>query len=96
MNTFTNYNIDQAETIALKAIHFILADDDLQQGFLATSGVSPGEFKDMIGDPEFLGGVLDFLLGNEEQLIAFCEINEIEPTEPAKARRNFPGATLEY
>jgi hypothetical protein len=89
-------NTDQAETIALKAIHFILADDDLQQGFLAASGISPGEFKNLIGDPEFLGGVLDFLLGNEEQLIAFCEEYEIEPTEPAKARLSFPGAVMDY
>ena len=96
MNTPSSYNKDHAETLALKAIHFILGDENLQQGFLATSGVSPNEFKDMIGDPEFLGGVLDFLLSNEEQLIKFCEDNEIEPTEPAKARRLFPGATLDY
>ena len=95
MNT-PSYDKDQAETLALTAIHFILADEELQQGFLATSGVSPDEFQDMIGEPEFLGGVLDFLLGNEEQLIAFCEANEIEPTEPARARYNFPGAITDY
>jgi hypothetical protein len=96
MKSHTNFDSDQAEVIALKALNYILADENLQQGFLATSGVSPDEFKDLISDPEFLGGVLDFLLGNEEQLIAFCEANEIEPTEPAKARRLFPGAVLDY
>ncbi len=90
------YPTEHAETVALKAIHFILGDENLQQGFLATSGVSPDEFKNLLGDPEFLGGVLDFLLSNEEQLIAFCEKNEIEPTEPAKARRVFPGAVMDY
>lgn len=96
MNKPASDNKDHAETLALKAIHFILRDDDLQQGFLATSGVSPNEFKDRVKEPEFLGGVLDFLLSNEEQLIKFCEENEIDPTEPARARRVFPGAVFDY
>ena len=73
-----------------------MADENLQQGFLATSGVAPEDFKVLLGNPDFLGGVLDFLLSNEKQLINFCEENEIDPAEPARARHVFPGAVLEY
>jgi hypothetical protein len=96
MNTIENYELDRAETLALKAIQFILADEKLEQGFMVTSGVSPADFKNMLGDPNFLGGVLDFLLSNEDQLVQFCQENEIDPTEPAKARRQFPGAVLDF
>ena len=88
--------LEQAETLALKAVHFILADDNLQQGFLATSGVAPEEFKSQLNNPDFLGGVLDFLLGNEEQLIKFCEEYEIDPAEPAHFRQALPGASLDF
>ena len=89
-------NIEHAETIALKAIHFILADDDLQQSFLDISGIFPDQLKNEINNPEFLGGVLDFLLGNEEQLVSFCEEHGINPMEPAKVRSLFPGGSMEF
>ena len=92
----TNYDIESAETLALKAVNFILADENLQQGFMATSGIAPEDFKALLGSPDFLGGVLDFLLGNEEQLIKFCEEYEINPADPARARHAFPGAVLDY
>ena len=44
MNTIENYELDRAETLALKAIQFILADEKLEQGFMVTSGVSPADF----------------------------------------------------
>jgi hypothetical protein len=96
MSPLSNYDPEQAETLALKAVHFILANKNLQQGFLATSGVAPEDFKALLNNHGFLGGVLDFLLGNEEQLIKFCEECGIDPVEPARARHAFPGAVSNY
>tara|TARA_B100000315_G_scaffold260363_1_gene321154 strand:+ start:858 stop:1148 length:291 start_codon:yes stop_codon:yes gene_type:complete len=96
MHSQHQYDTARAETLALKAVHFILADDNLQQGFLATSGIAPEDFKALIDTPDFLGGVLDFLLGNEEQLVKFCEECEIDPSEPARARHALPGAVMDY
>jgi hypothetical protein len=91
-----NISKDYAETIALKVVHFILTDDEMQQNFLNSTGILPLDFESAIKDPGFLGGVLDFLLANEDKLIEFCTENEITPEEPSRVRRLFPGATFGY
>ncbi len=64
---------EAAETIALQAlVHLTQSPDDLGR-FLASSGLGPAELKARAHEPELLSGVLDFLLGNEALLVAFCE-----------------------
>ena len=88
-------NIEYAETIALKAVKFILTDDETQQSFINTTGILPADLEIMVKDLNFLGGVLDFLLASEEKLIEFCTNYNIDPEEPAKIRRLFPGASYD-
>jgi hypothetical protein len=89
-------NMEHAETIALKAVHFILANDEMQHDFITATGILPSDLESMVKEPEFLGGVLDFLLANDEKLIEFCIGCKIDPEEPARVRRLFPGASYEY
>ena len=91
-----NSNKEHAETIALKAVHFILTDDEMQQNFIDSTGILPTDLERVIKDPEFLGGVLDFLLANENKLIEFCSKNEIAPEEPSRIRGQLPGANFDY
>ena len=91
-----NTSKEYAETIALKVVHFILTDNKMQQNFLNSTGILPSDFENAIKDPGFLGGVLDFLLANEDKLIEFCTKNEIAPKEPARVRGLFPGAPYGY
>ena len=88
-------NIDYAETIALKAVKFILTDDETQQSFINTTGILPADLEIMVKDLNFLGGVLDFLLASEDKLLEFCTNCNIDPEEPAKIRRLFPGASYD-
>ena len=91
-----NTSKEYAEIIALKVVHFILTDDEMQQNFLNSTGILPSDFESAIKDPGFLGGVLDFLLANEDKLIEFCTENEIAPEEPSRVRGLLPGATFDY
>ena len=91
-----NKNIEYAETIALKAVYFILADDKIKEDFITISGIQPSSFEGLVKNPEFFGGILDFLLTNEEKLLEFCKECEIAPEEPARVRQLFPGATYDY
>ena len=59
--------------------------------FLALSGLSVDELRARAGDPDFLGGILDFLLADEARLLAFCESEEMEPRLPGLARQALPG-----
>jgi hypothetical protein len=81
----------QAETIALQALAWIATDPDRLGRLLAETGLGPDEIRAQAADPAFLGGVLDFLLGDEAALVAFCGDAEIEPTWPARARVALPG-----
>ncbi len=89
-------NKNSAEMIALQALGFLATDEKLLERFMALSGMSPGQIKLNAGNLEFLAGVLDFFLGNEADLLAFCEAEKIEPDLPAKARMQLPGANTPY
>jgi Protein of unknown function (DUF3572) len=80
------------ETVALQALTYLVTDETLLDRFMALSGLSPNDLQSGATDPEFLAGVLDFFLGNEADLLAFCEAENIAPELPAKARMKLPGA----
>ncbi len=81
---------EDAQTIALKAIAFIAADDELLSRFVALTGCGMDDIRARIGDPAFLGGVLDFILADEPTLIAFAEAQEMTPETPMAARHKLP------
>jgi len=81
---------EDAQTVALKAIAFIAADEDLLPRFVALTGCGQDEIRSRIGDPGFLGGVLDFVLADEPTLLAFAEAAELPPETPMAARSLLP------
>ena len=85
---------DAAEVLAINALGFLAADADRIEAFLSLAGVSPSELRRSAGSPEFLAGVMDHLLQNEGLLLDF-EYG-VDPTEPARARRQLPGASFDY
>ena len=84
---------DGAETLALKALQFVLTDEVLRGRFMSLTGMMPTDFREAVYEKEFLGGVLDFVLGNEVDLLRFCEEHQIDPNQPKIARRLLPGYT---
>ena len=83
-------SVEDAQTIALKAIAFIAADDELLSRFVALTGCGMDNIRERIGDPAFLGGVLDFILGDEPTVLAFVETEELAPETPMAARHKLP------
>ena len=81
---------EDAQTVALKAIAFIAADEELLPRFVALTGCGADEIKSRIADPAFLGGVLDFILGDEPTLLAFAEAEQFAPETPMAARHKLP------
>ena len=82
---------DQAETLALNALAYLAGDEDALTGFLAATGLSPDDLRSGAGDPHILAGVMDYLLADEQRLLAFCAEAGIEETLPARARASLPG-----
>ena len=53
--------------------------------FIAATGIGPGRIHDAARAPDFLAGVLEHMLGNENLLVAFADGAGIDPTEIARA-----------
>ncbi|HWA42623.1 MAG TPA: DUF3572 domain-containing protein [Hypericibacter adhaerens] len=79
------------ETLALRALAFIAADDDRLQRFLGLTGIEPGSLRGLARDPAGLGAVLDYLLGWEPLLLEFADAEKLPPESIAAARRRLPG-----
>lgn len=82
---------ESAETLALRAMAWLLADDDRAAGFLAATGAAPGDLAGQAGDPQFLGAVLDFLLTDDALVTGFCDAANLPYSAPMQARAGLPG-----
>jgi len=86
---------ENAETIALQALVFLVKNEDLLNQFLISSGLTYGDLQAHFQEPELLGGVLDAILADDAILLAFCSMNSLSPETLMMARRMLPGATEE-
>ncbi|MFN3824171.1 MAG: DUF3572 domain-containing protein [Pseudorhodobacter sp.] len=82
---------ETAETLALEALAWIAAQDDLLGTFLGATGAAMSDLARDARDPLFLGAVLDFLLMDDAWIIGFCDATGHARTAPAEARAHLPG-----
>lgn len=85
-------NPAQAETLALKALTFLVQSPQEVERFLALSGIAPADLRARAADPEILAAVLDFLLADDARVTGFCEAEGVEPRLLHLARLALPGA----
>ena len=86
-----NMKQDSAETIALGALGWLAAHDDLLPVFLGATGASEADLRARTADPEFLGAVLDFLTMDDAWVTAFCDAQGLAYDAPMRARAVLPG-----
>jgi hypothetical protein len=84
-----------AETLALRALAFIAADEERLQRFLVSTGTTPDDVRARAVEPDFLAGVYDHLLADDTLLIAFAEEAGLAPEKVAAQRYRLPGAVME-
>lgn len=82
---------ETAETLALKALAWIVANEELLPVFMGASGSSLAEIKTRAQEPEFLVSVLDFLLMDDAWIVGFCNAAQIAYDIPMQARQALPG-----
>lgn len=85
-----------AEEIALKAVSWIVADEELLAVFLGSTGASAGDLRARLSEPEFLGSVLEFLTMDDAWVLAFCAAENLPPERPLQARMSLPGGAQEH
>ena len=85
---------DEATAIGQDALIWLAGQPEALGRFLALSGLNPALLRDRAADPEFLGFVLDFLLGSDETILAFAADTGLNPEDPARARLKLSGGEL--
>jgi len=89
-------NPDTAETIALRALSWIAADEEMLAHFVNATGARTDDLAGAARDPEFLGSVLDFLLLDDAWVVAFCSAQRLDCRMPAEARAVLPGGAVTH
>jgi len=82
---------DRAETIALRALAWLVGNDELRTVFLGATGASPEDLRTRVGEPAFLAAVLSFLTMDDAWVIAFCDAEGLGYDQPLRARHALPG-----
>ncbi len=82
---------DQAETLALRALAWLAANEELLPVFMGATGVGQDDLRTRAGEPEFLGSVLDFLLLDDAWVVSFCDGESVPYDSLMQARANLPG-----
>jgi len=82
---------ENAEAIALKALGWLVANEDLLPVFLGATGASAQDLRDQAGDVEFLRSVLDFIMMDDAWVVQFCDLEALPYDVIMQARQSLPG-----
>ena len=85
------FSADAAETLALRALTWLVGNDELLPVFLGATGASEGDLRARAGEPEFLASVLDFLMMDDAWIVAFCDAQNLPYDQPMQARAALAG-----
>jgi len=75
-----------AEILAVQALAFIAEEPERLGLFVSATGIAPEQIRDAAREPDFLVGVLDHMLGDENLLVAFAGSAGVDPATIARAR----------
>jgi Protein of unknown function (DUF3572) len=86
---------DHAEHVAIAVLGWLASEPDMLGRFLSLTGVEPSQMRQAISDPEFLSGMLDFIVQHEPTLLDFCAATESQPQEVMAAWRHYVKPALD-
>lgn len=76
----------EAEAISIAGLSWLAADPERIGRFLAVTGLGPENVRAAARDPSFLPALLDYLLANETDLVAFAGEMNLDPARVRAAR----------
>ena len=88
MNTRMQKSLEAAEMLAIQALGFIAEEPERLGDFLSASGLTIEHVRTAAQEPDFLAGVLDHMLADENLLVDFATSAGIDPVAVGRARRS--------
>ena len=82
---------ENAEILALEGLGWLAGEENEIQRFMDQAGIDAATLRDAAGSPGMGLAVLDFLLGNEDLLLRFCESAGVAPKALNLARHQLGG-----
>lgn len=86
MNPPTRATRIEAETLALRALTYVIGDDDLRPRLLEVTGLDVKTLRSRAGHPALLSATLAFLEAHEPSMIACAAALDVNPAQLAAAR----------
>lgn len=80
--------------VAAEVLGWLANEPDMLSRFLALSGLRTDQLRQAVNDPGFLAGLLDFIMGHEPSLMAFCEATGTKPETVSAAWHKLSGPML--
>jgi hypothetical protein len=74
-----------AETLAIQALAFLGEDPERLGRFLAVTGIGPADLRSAAAEPQFLAGVLEYVVSDEPLLLEFANHAGIGPEDITRA-----------
>ncbi|MGY6411838.1 MAG: DUF3572 domain-containing protein [Alkalilacustris sp.] len=87
---------EEAETVALRALAWLLGPSGLAEVFLGATGLGPGDLAQRADEPEVLAAVLDFVLMDDAWVLAFARDTGTAPESLVRARAALPGGAAPH
>ncbi len=81
----------EAQFLAIEGLNFIANDRETLDRFMSLTGIAPHDLRVAAGEPEFLAGILSFLMDHEAVLLAFAASAGISPHHVASAHLALSG-----
>lgn len=82
---------DSAQVLALQALAWLVADEEMLPIFLNATGAGLDDLRARAGDVDFHGAILEFLMMDDQWVVAFCDQHVLPYTAPQAARAALPG-----
>ena len=83
---------ENAQTIALQALGWLVGNEELCPVFLGATGGSVEDLRTQASAPAFQAAVLDFLTMDDSWVMEFCDLHSLKYDQPLMARFELPGA----
>ncbi|WP_156150791.1 DUF3572 domain-containing protein [Hyphomicrobium sp. 99] len=70
---------DDAEALALQVLAFLLGDSTQSSRFLALTGITPDDLRNVASSPEIQSATFEHILSDEGLLLSFCQEAGVDP-----------------
>lgn len=87
---------ETAQMVAIRALGWIAAQDEVFQAFMGATGASLPEIRARAEDPAFQAAVLDFLLLQDDWVLGFVGDTGLRPEDPLQARAVLGGGDMTH